>query len=73
MSLAAAAAELGVSIGHNSFFTASNDFLADGSVCLLPLDEGAPAQLPVPPVSKVGPSGCCERMWYECGAGIGHC
>ena len=43
-------------IGHNNFFAASTDFLAEGSVCLLPLDEGAPAQLPV---SKMGLSGCC--------------
>ena len=46
-------------MSHNSVLNASTDFLADGSICLLPLYEGAPAQLPVPPVTKVGLSNCC--------------
>ena len=46
-------------LSHNSIITASDDFLADGRICLLPLYEGVSAQLPVPPIVKVGLSSRC--------------
>ena len=59
VALAAAAADFCIALSHNSITTASTDFLADGRICLLPLYEGVPAQLPVPPIVKVGLSSCC--------------
>ena len=55
--LAAAAAELGIPISHNSVISSSTDCLVDGREYLLPLYEGA--QLPVPPVAIGGLSSCC--------------
>ena len=56
---AAAAAETSIPICHNSVPSGIADSLAYGSVCLLALDIGPPAQLSVTPVTKVGNSFWC--------------
>ena len=59
IAFAAAAAETGIPISHNSIASALADRLADSSICLLTHDIGSPAQLFVTSVTEVGNSFWC--------------